>query len=232
MSGAIITRKMLPTFSVVVGMPEYVLLGRTGMGKSSLVNAVVGMSSAPAETDPFEPCTRSLQRFVVTDCCRSLSLVDLPGLAERRDPFVATWECFRAVLNSRRAWIPMYVTRLDERRMRSDELETIRALTETLGPDLWDSAVLVYTFAGNVGGSALRATVVARTRQVLHAASRYSKRSVWFDPIVIVDSRRTAWLPGAVSTRELLFGIATSGTPWCNRHKKAPSSGAQLLPTQ
>ena len=62
-------------------LPEVAFLGRSNVGKSSLINAVVGQPIAKTSATPG--CTRLINFFRVEDCFR---LVDLPGYGYARGP--------------------------------------------------------------------------------------------------------------------------------------------------
>ena len=44
----------------------------------------------------------------------------------------------------------LYITRLDDTRFRPDEKRTLKLLTEKLGSNIWNNAILVLTFAASV----------------------------------------------------------------------------------
>jgi uncharacterized protein len=63
--------------------PKVGILGKTGVGKSSLCNALFGKDTAKV-TD-VESCTRKLQEISVRIGSGNITLVDMPGIGESRE---------------------------------------------------------------------------------------------------------------------------------------------------
>jgi GTP-binding protein len=98
-------------------LPEVAFLGRSNVGKSSLINALVGQPGI-AKTSATPGCTRLINFFRVED---SFLLVDLPGYGYARGPiadkeawgplvegYLRTRENLRlsvVLLDSRRGWM-------------------------------------------------------------------------------------------------------------------------------
>lgn len=63
--------------------PKIGILGKTGVGKSSLCNALFGKDVAPISH--VESCTRKVQEISVRVGSGNIKLVDLPGIGESQD---------------------------------------------------------------------------------------------------------------------------------------------------
>ncbi len=63
--------------------PKVGILGKTGVGKSSLCNALFGKDVAPVSD--IESCTREVQEISVRLGSGNIKLVDLPGIGESRE---------------------------------------------------------------------------------------------------------------------------------------------------
>lgn len=63
--------------------PKIGILGKTGVGKSSLCNALFGKDVAPVSD--IESCTRKPQEISVRLGSGNITLVDLPGIGESRE---------------------------------------------------------------------------------------------------------------------------------------------------
>ena len=63
--------------------PKIGVLGKTGVGKSSLCNALFGKDVAPVFD--VESCTRKLQEISISVGSGNIKLVDLPGIGESRE---------------------------------------------------------------------------------------------------------------------------------------------------
>lgn len=63
--------------------PKVGIIGKTGVGKSSLCNALFGKDVAPVSD--IESCTRELQEISLKVGSGNIKLVDLPGIGESRE---------------------------------------------------------------------------------------------------------------------------------------------------
>ncbi|KAH0826767.1 hypothetical protein J3R83DRAFT_5177 [Lanmaoa asiatica] len=71
-----------------------VLIGQTGVGVSSLINTITGVSQAPVSTD-VSPCTKSFTAYPFTLNGRSFRLVDSPGFGSFKCPTSAITKALR-----------------------------------------------------------------------------------------------------------------------------------------
>lgn len=139
----------------------FLVFGRTGMGKSSLINRVFGRYIA--ETAEFEACTRLVAHHAYGTPWGNLVLIDTPGFAEdgpaedlRAVDMIAAHVDLPAVTAA------LMVTRLDETRLRADETRMIELLTERFGQAMWLKSWLVMTHAASVPATERAARSVAR----------------------------------------------------------------------
>ncbi|MBM4290401.1 MAG: hypothetical protein FJ138_02310 [Deltaproteobacteria bacterium] len=98
-----------------VDMLSAVVVGQTGYGKSSLLNALTG---APAfESDAVRACTRTAQSASLMlskgRVNRALSLLDLPGIGESDAEDAKTLTLYRGALAN--AGVVLFVLRADKR---------------------------------------------------------------------------------------------------------------------
>lgn len=131
---------------------RFLIVGRSGMGKSSLINTTFG--SYIAETAEFEACTRLVTHHAHGTPWGDLELIDTPGFAEggyAEDERVVSLIAKGANVNEADA--VLLVTRLDETRMRPDEARMIELLTGAFGESFWLKAWLMLTFAASVPAS-------------------------------------------------------------------------------
>lgn len=130
-------------------MRKYLLVGRTGVGKSSFINSVFGQYIA--ETAEYEACTRVLEHYAYNSPWGEICLIDTPGLAEDDlDCDNKYLDLIRQKVNLRETYATFYITRLDDTRFRPDEKRTLSRLTEHLGKQIWKRTILILTFAASV----------------------------------------------------------------------------------
>lgn len=130
-------------------MKHFVLAGRTGVGKSSFVNSA--FDGQLAKTDPFEACTKIVEYYANTTEYGEICLIDTPGLADEEEG--RNDEVYLTMVQNRIKGITLeafiYVTPLKETRFRTDDEASLRKITAKLGPAIWSSSWLVFTFAAS-----------------------------------------------------------------------------------
>lgn len=130
-------------------MRKFLLVGRTGVGKSSFVNATFGKYIA--ETSEFEACTKLVQHYAYNTPLGNLCLIDTPGLAEDDEAVDQKYlQQVQKTVDLNQLDAIIYVTRLNETRFRPDEKRTLRLLTVGLGASIWHRSWLVLTFSASV----------------------------------------------------------------------------------
>jgi predicted GTPase len=146
-------------------MRKYLLVGRTGMGKSSFINTTFGKYIA--ETAEYEACTKIVEHYAYNSPLGSISLIDTPGLAEDDSLTDERYlSMVRSKVNLNEIYSLLYITRLDDTRFRPDEKRTLKLLTEKLGSNIWNNAILVLTFAASVPSYKRNETAHVRIGQI------------------------------------------------------------------
>ena len=130
-------------------MRKFMLVGKTGVGKSSFINSTFGKYIA--QISNYESCTKIVEHYAYNTPLGSLCLIDTPGLAEdNRTLDEAYLELIKKNVDLEQLDALVYVTRLDETRFRADEKQTLRLLTNRLGSFIWNRSGLVLTFAASI----------------------------------------------------------------------------------
>ncbi len=108
--------------------PTIGLMGKTGAGKSSLINALFQSQLSPVSN--VSGCTRQAQRFSMSMNNHTLTFVDLPGVGESLERDKEYHQLYRNLLPE--LDLIIWVLKADDRAWSSDE-QCYRFLTEQCG---------------------------------------------------------------------------------------------------
>ncbi|WP_272662122.1 GTPase family protein, partial [Providencia sp. PROV175] len=104
------------------------LMGKTGVGKSSLINALFQSTLSPVNN--VSGCTRQAQRFSMKMNNHTLTFIDLPGVGESLERDKEYHQLYRNLLPE--LDLIIWVLKADDRAWSSDE-QCYRFLTEQCG---------------------------------------------------------------------------------------------------
>jgi hypothetical protein len=167
----------------------FLLVGRTGVGKSSSVNSL--MDKEVAKVGDYVPTTMTIESFENEAFGMKFTIVDTPGLCddleeEGKDDIY---------LEKIRAQVPKidclwFVTRLDDTRVSSDEKRAIRLIPAGCGKDIWERAIIVFTYANAVSKEKYEEAVQKRTELIRLEIARWTNTSIAAKiPSVAIDNK-------------------------------------------
>lgn len=185
-----------------MSIPRYLLLGRTGVGKSSFVNSTFGVSLA--RISAFEACTKVVEYYARETPWGDLCIIDTPGLAEDSiEQDLAYLKLINRSVNLFELNGVFYVSRLDQTRTPPDERRTIKLITKQLGRGIWERVWLILTFAASVSVIDRRKQTDSRTHAIYvainDAISEYDGLYGFegFESILLIDNVVYEWCPSA-----------------------------------
>ena len=125
------------------------VVGRTGVGKSSLINSIVG--SRVAQAGEFEPTTAAVHLYEGSINGSPILLVDTPGFADAH--LVAGQD--QVYMELIHEFCPegdliLFVTEIDAKRIDRAELDTLAALHRGFPQAAWEHLIIVMTGADRV----------------------------------------------------------------------------------
>ena len=126
---------------------SFILVGRTGVGKSSTINNLLG--EKVAEVGESEPTTFEVAPYRLKKNEVDITVWDTPGLCDALDnandqKYI---EMIKNVIDEVDClW---FVSRLDETRLSADEQYALLLITNTLGKQIWENSLIIFTHACN-----------------------------------------------------------------------------------
>ena len=122
--------------------------GRTGVGKSTLINCLVGKVVA-IEGNNLAPQTMEVQSYIACLNGVDVTVWDSPGLQDGTGNEAKYIQEMRAKCGSG-CDLAVYCMKMTETRFTSDEINAIKILTNEFGQEFWANAVFVLSCANQV----------------------------------------------------------------------------------
>lgn len=165
----------------------FFVVGRAGWGKSSTVNSLVGQDIC--KVDDNETTTTDVTAFDFEMNGVKAIIFDTPGLCDGSGKDHIYMEKIHSQIKDPDSML--YINRLDETRLTDNDKRGIRIISESLGPRVWEQAVIVFTFAKNVSPSEYEAKLTKRTQIVRQAIADCIKNPdvAYQIPAVAIDNK-------------------------------------------
>ena len=121
------------------------LVGRTGTGKSSTINSLLGSPVAPV--GGVLPVTNEVSYFDCPINGATIRLYDTPGLCDSADmsnddDYI---DAIKRILPS--IDLVLFITPLNETRVSRDEKIALRSLSSAIGKVLWENMIVLFSFS-------------------------------------------------------------------------------------
>lgn len=151
----------------------FMLVGRTGVGKSSTINSLLGQEVAPV--GKYRPTTMEVETYPHEHSGTNYVVVDTPGLCDDL-PEAGNDARYIAKIKSQIEQVDTlwYVTGLDDTRLSGDEKRGIKLVSDALSGDVWKRAVIVFTRADKVDAEDYQEALAERTAIVREEIAKYA----------------------------------------------------------
>ncbi|MBL8660576.1 MAG: 50S ribosome-binding GTPase [Rhodospirillales bacterium] len=124
---------------------KFLLAGKSGVGKSSMINSLLGQKLA--EVNAFEACTKNITPFDYSVNGVNYVLYDTPGLCDELPEAGNDEKYLEMIADVGEIDSFFYVTKLNDERFLADEKRGVKLITKKFGPSLWEHSLIVFTHA-------------------------------------------------------------------------------------
>ena len=121
--------------------------GKTGTGKSSLINGIIG-DNVTEEGSSLDPTTTEVQQFKRTVRGVPMFVFDSPGLqdgTENEKEYLLDIE-----RKCKKVDLVLYTMKMTDKRLHSEDVEAMKKLTNAFGEKFWENSMFVMTFANEI----------------------------------------------------------------------------------
>ncbi|MBC6429462.1 hypothetical protein FM036_00675 [Nostoc sp. HG1] len=149
----------------------FLLVGRTGVGKSSTINSLMG--EPICNTGDYDPTTMEVQSYEHEINGIKFTIVDTPGLCDEIPEKGNDQKYIELIRNKVKQIDSLcFVTRLDDARVSSDEMRGIKVISEAFTREVWEHSVIIFTRVNKADDYVI--DLQERTKRIQNEIAKYT----------------------------------------------------------
>jgi small GTP-binding protein len=167
----------------------FLIVGRTGVGKSSTINSLLGEKIAPE--GKYDPTTMEVKCYKHEINRIKFKIFDSPGLCDEI-PEKGNDKKYINQIHDEVKQIDslLFITRLDDSRVTADEMRGIKLISQAFTPKVWEYSVIVLTRADK--SDDYLQDLEERGKRIKKEIARYTGDEIAsLIPVVGVDNKST-----------------------------------------
>ena len=166
---------------------SFLLIGRTGVGKSSTINSLLG--SEVAKVGRYQPTTVEVSQFKYDRDGIQFDIFDTPGLCDDL-PEAGNDKHYLTLISEKvkEVDVVFFITELDATRVSSDEKRGIKIISNAFGSDIWEHAVIIFTRSDQVDIKDYEHALKVRTKLIKQEIAKYAKKQSKSIPSVAITN--------------------------------------------
>jgi hypothetical protein len=148
------------------------------------------MGESVAPVGEYEPTTMEVKSYESEIGGVKFTIIDTPGLCDDLEEKGNDYDYLERIrLDVDRIDLMWFTTRLDDTRVYSDEKRGIKLISEAFKPKIWEQAIIVFTFADNVGYDRYPIALEKRTELIRKEIAKYAGVAIANNiPSIAVDN--------------------------------------------
>ncbi|MDG2991473.1 50S ribosome-binding GTPase [Candidatus Synechococcus calcipolaris G9] len=169
----------------------FLILGKTGVGKSSTINSLMGQNIAPV--GDFEPTTMTVEKYTTEMSGINCNIIDTPGLCDDLPEHGNDEKYLEMVRSSvKKVDSLWFVTKLKDKIGFADK-RVIQLISNVFGQDIWKQAIIILTYSWDVSDEEkFKEGYKIRTRLIKEEVKKYTNDEIASGiPSVAVDNTNT-----------------------------------------